>query len=70
MKTKADAANILLNAGWTTLEIKSVLGSVTKLDISEQRQVDSPWWLWINEEWYTSRLPAETVWVDWMVMDK
>ena len=70
MKTKVEAANILLNAGWTTLEVKSVLGSVPELSIFEQRPIASPWWLWVNEEWYTSRLPAETVWTDWMAPDK
>lgn len=64
MKTRVDAAKILLDTGWTSSEVKSVLGGVPKLGIIERTQFDSPWWVWVSEEWYTPRSITETLWTD------
>jgi len=64
MKTKVNAAKILLNEGWTESEVKSVLGSVPKLGITERTRTDSPWWVWSTEDWYTPQPLIEMVWMD------
>lgn len=68
MRTKTDAAQALLAAGWTAIEVKSVLGSVTGQVGSTPTK--TPWWTLVGEEWYTSGTPIVADWEAWLLAGK
>ena len=65
MRTKKEAARILVKAGWTTSEAQSVLGKF--LDEPAPGLSQTPWWTWVGEEWYTGGTPIVPDWEAWVV---
>ena len=70
MKTKAEATRLFLAAGWTPVEIKSVLGSVPELDEAGEPGADSPWWTFLDEDQYTDGTPIVRAWEAWVEQGK
>ena len=68
MRTKTDAAQTLLAAGWTAIEVKSVLGNV--MGQASPTPTNTPWWTLVEEEWYTSGTPIVADWEAWIIEGK
>jgi hypothetical protein len=60
MHTLMDAAKQLLKAGWTTTDIKNVLGVTPEPEQPAVAAPNTPWWSWVGEEWYTGGAPLDT----------
>ena len=65
MRTKAEAAKLLLKSGWTVSETQSVLGNV--LDEPVPGLSQTPWWTWVGEDWYTGGTPIVSDWEAWLI---
>ena len=70
MKTIIDAARTLLNAGWSTKEIKSILGNISDLKGSEDDTPNTPWWSLLDEDNYANGASIVTEWTAWVEHSK
>ena len=68
MRTKAEAAKLLLKSGWTVSETQSVLGNVLDEPVTNLSQ--TPWWTWVGEEWYTGGTQIVSDWEAWLLAGK
>ena len=65
MRTKAEAAKLLLKSGWTVSETQSVLGNTLDEPVTGLSQ--TPWWTWVGEDWYTGGTPIVSDWEAWLI---
>jgi hypothetical protein len=71
MRTRAEATETLIEAGWTAIEVDSVLGTVAeKYNISDLSPSGTPWWTWVGEDWYTGGTPIVAGWENWLETHK
>lgn len=70
MKNKQDAVNALSAAGWSSTDIKSVLGNVSELLASPQPATDAPWWTYLSDDQFTNGNPLVEDWYNWLERDK
>lgn len=68
MRTKVEAAQTLSEAGWSSTEIKQILGNA--LGQNSAVSNDTPWWTFVGEEWYTSGTPIAPDWEAWVAEGK
>ena len=67
MRTKAEAVKTLLAAGWTELEINTILQHSPPTKIHNRSNGDSPWWKHLSEdEVYFNGNPIVDEWVVWL----
>ncbi len=66
MRTKTDAAQTLIEAGWTPRDVKFILGNVLETEKVGDVPAPTPWWSWVGEEWYTNGSPIVPDWEAWM----
>ena len=70
MKSKRQAAKILLAAGWSRTEIKFVLGDLSAEEDSREHFNQSPWWSWLDDASYSAGSPLVKEWEAWLASGK
>jgi len=69
MKTRNDAAKILIGAGWTPTEVKQVLGNLPAPAGAGQTVAGQPWWGYLDKDWHIAGNPLVEEWLAWIDRD-